>query len=78
MGWQTRPHFPHRQNRDGSFDSICTICFATVATVIGESELARHEEAHICDPFWAGMPVKFPVSSVRSVPNKICVMPKRA
>jgi hypothetical protein len=42
--------FPHRQNSDGSHDSICSVCFATVAKVRNESELAEHESAHDCDP----------------------------
>jgi hypothetical protein len=78
MNRQTHPHFPHRQKDDGSFDSICTVCFVMVASVIDESELALHEEAHICDPFWAAITVKFPVSSARIVPNRIGAMLKRA
>ena len=27
----TLQSFPHRNNSDGSFDSICTMCYATVA-----------------------------------------------
>jgi hypothetical protein len=44
------PIFPHRHNSDGSYDSICTRCFATVATAQNESELAFHESAHVCEP----------------------------
>jgi len=43
-------HFPHRVNSDGSYDSICTDCLATIATVEDESELAGHEQAHTCNP----------------------------
>lgn len=42
------PRFPHRLNRDGTFDSICRVCFATVASVVDEAELAHHEAAHVC------------------------------
>ena len=42
--------FPHRQNPDGTHDSICTQCFATVATVGNEDELSARESAHVCDP----------------------------
>jgi hypothetical protein len=42
--------FPHRHNRDGSHDSICTACLATVATVLIEEELRSYESAHVCDP----------------------------
>ena len=41
--------FPHRLNRDGSFDSICLRCFATVANAATETELTAHDQNHICD-----------------------------
>ena len=44
---QTR--FPHRRNRNGTFDSICPRCFHTVATRTDERELSRDEHRHICD-----------------------------
>ncbi len=42
--------FAHRSNPDGTTDSICLRCIATVATVYDEGELLRHEQEHICDP----------------------------
>jgi|HubBroStandDraft_4_1064222.scaffolds.fasta_scaffold1167842_1 hypothetical protein len=42
--------FPHRHNEDGSHDSICPICFATVATEPDEAKLRLRELAHHCDP----------------------------
>jgi|HubBroStandDraft_6_1064221.scaffolds.fasta_scaffold208022_2 hypothetical protein len=42
--------FPHRHNSDGSYDSICTACFVTIASVRDEELLCAHEAAHICDP----------------------------
>ncbi len=42
-------HFPHRHNKDGSHDSICILCFATIASVQNEADLAQHEQNHICD-----------------------------
>ena len=45
-----RPHFAHRQNEDCSFDSICTRCFATIASAENESELTSNESIHRCDP----------------------------
>jgi hypothetical protein len=45
-----RPGFPHRQNADGTYDSICTACLATVANVKNEWELAPYESDHVCDP----------------------------
>jgi hypothetical protein len=41
--------FPHRLNRDGSFDSICLKCFATIANTITEMELKARENIHTCD-----------------------------
>ena len=42
--------FAHRSNLDGTMDSICPRCIATVATVYHEDELLRFEQQHICDP----------------------------
>lgn len=42
--------FAHRANRDGTTDSICKECFVTVCTSTWESELARAERDHACDP----------------------------
>ena len=44
------PKFAHRSNLDGTTDSICFRCIATVATVYDEGELLRYEQPHICDP----------------------------
>jgi hypothetical protein len=43
------PLFHRRINRDGSQDSICTTCFATVARASTSGELAAYDERHICD-----------------------------
>lgn len=42
--------FHHRHNRNGTHDSICLACYLTVASTGEEFELARHENAHACDP----------------------------
>jgi hypothetical protein len=42
--------FPHRHNRDGSYDSICLKCYATVASFRDEAELAAPERDHSCEP----------------------------
>jgi hypothetical protein len=44
------PFFPHRQNRDGSFDSICLKCLLTIANERNEDNLAECEKYHICNP----------------------------
>ncbi len=43
-----RPNFPHRKNPDGTFDSFCAICFATIATEGSEEDLKKAEAAHEC------------------------------
>lgn len=45
-----RSLYTRRPNVDGTTDSICNKCFATIVTAIGESELARAEKYHLCDP----------------------------
>jgi hypothetical protein len=47
---QGSPHFPHRRNLNGSYDSICTVCHGTVATSRNENELSWHEQNHACSP----------------------------
>lgn len=47
------PFFPHRKNKDGSFDSICLKCLATVARANLESELEQHDQAHVCDEMFS-------------------------
>jgi len=49
MDSQLTRSFPHRHNTDGSHDSICISCYATVASVQNEADLARYEEDHVCD-----------------------------
>jgi hypothetical protein len=39
--------YPHRRNADGSYDSICTTCFATVARSPAEVGLTEGERAHV-------------------------------
>jgi hypothetical protein len=57
--------FPHRHNADGSHDSICTACFATVAKVRNEDDLTNFESAHLCEPvglYEAGQGIKHRMS----------------
>jgi hypothetical protein len=46
----TRATYTHRTTQDGLYESICSDCFATVASVQYERELAFQEEAHRCNP----------------------------
>ena len=43
------PKFAHRENANGTFDSICLRCFRTVATARSESALREKEQQHACD-----------------------------
>ncbi len=47
----SRPNslYPHRLNKDGSFDSICPTCFMTVAAAKSEIELVEYDANHICE-----------------------------
>ena len=40
--------YPHRRNKDGSYDSICLTCFLTVSHAYTEAELTEQEMAHVC------------------------------
>jgi hypothetical protein len=40
--------YPHRKNNDGTYDSICTRCFATVARTYTEVALEEHDRRHVC------------------------------
>jgi len=71
---QLRPSFPHRQNSDGSHDSICTLCLATVATVQNEWELAGHESTQVCEPLTFIGADKFG----RHNQSVLCSYPRRA
>lgn len=51
MASPEHPPFSHRENRDGTIDTICRACFATVSTSVWESDLERAEKNHRCDPF---------------------------
>jgi hypothetical protein len=42
--------FFFHQNRDGSFDAICTKCLSTVGTAFRRSKLLAIERAHKCEP----------------------------
>ena len=47
----TSAPFAHRTNQDGTIDSICKTCFATVGTAAEADDLKVIEHEHICDPW---------------------------
>ncbi len=48
MGDEPIAAFCHRPNADGSFDSICLACFATVYSTQREADLIPGEQRHSC------------------------------
>ena len=40
--------FPHRQNPDGTWDSICPQCFVNSASAACEDDLVELEKRHVC------------------------------
>jgi hypothetical protein len=40
---------PHRRKRDGTFDSFCLTCLATIANAKTEGELVEHDQNYICE-----------------------------
>jgi hypothetical protein len=44
------PQFHHRIGFDGTFVSVCMVCFVTVAEGEEESDLEAEEHGHTCDP----------------------------
>jgi hypothetical protein len=48
MTYRSIPFFPHRRNRDGTLNSICLVCLATVASQKAEDELKELDKRHVC------------------------------
>lgn len=40
--------YAHRHQQDGSHDSICLSCLATICSCLNEDDLIRVEEDHVC------------------------------
>jgi hypothetical protein len=40
--------YTRKRNKDGSYDSICMTCFATVGGSAADGQL-QHEKFHVCD-----------------------------
>ena len=71
MDSQLTHRFPHRHNSDGSHDSICVNCYATVASVDNEGDLAQREQDHVCDLILLGHVSRAP-SSNRDSDRETC------
>ena len=48
--------FIHRQNEDGTHDSICLYCYRTIANARLEAELSAPENLHSCRQKLTGHP----------------------
>ena len=47
---QIAEHYAHRRNYDGTLDSICKLCYLTVARAYREMDLTHLEVRHVCQP----------------------------
>lgn len=65
MSYQAIPFFPHRRHKDGTIQSICLKCLATVAISRDESELT----------FAAGLRSKGRIAIDRDRPRLNCGVP---
>jgi hypothetical protein len=54
--------YPHRHNSNDSWDSICPICFRTVAREKTEGALLTTEKTHECDALESAGDSKFPAT----------------
>jgi hypothetical protein len=56
------PFYPHRQNKDGSYDTFCLKCFAIVAHARTEAELEEYKQEHVCvvSSTWIGGRLRLP------------------
>ncbi len=46
----TLSNFARREKRDGTRDSICRKCYATVRKAYWEADLEATEQMQVCDP----------------------------
>ena len=69
--------YPHRQNRDGSIDSICPRCFATIASAKNVTELHTCEKQHTCDEaFMPGLTENLRSPGICTQPSLGRIMPE--
>jgi hypothetical protein len=54
-----RSEYKHRKNEDGTWDSICPMCHATVAIATQEAFLSALEREHGCRPSLDEMAASF-------------------
>lgn len=49
--------YPHRHNSDGTHDSICPICYLTIANSENEADLKLVEDQHECPYVVSSVPI---------------------
>jgi hypothetical protein len=60
------PAYTHRRKPDGSWESICMLCYRTSAKSMTEPELRETEEMHPCE----GTPQSLIIECELTVPPK--------
>jgi hypothetical protein len=48
MTYHTTPFFPHRRRKDGTLQSICLKCLATIGIRKSDLELTELDKTHVC------------------------------
>lgn len=66
--WNT-PFFPHRRLKDGTLQSICLNCLATVGISKSDAELTGLDQAHVCSSA-APSPQSTPAEIPLTIPAK--------
>jgi hypothetical protein len=63
--------FPRRKNPDGTYDSICPRCVATIASSDNEADLLAQERKHVCDEIRLSRLRSRPPTANESDPKKM-------
>lgn len=60
---QSSNTFMRRQQKDGSQDSICLACMATISSPLPDSDPEREEQDHVCSLSFRSIRSKRPIDS---------------
>ena len=69
--------YSHRRNQDGSYDSICPVCSATIARSMAEVELTEYETSHVCDSAFLAERDYFSRTEIMRHPGRFVPIPQR-
>jgi hypothetical protein len=67
MPTQSVNTFLHRRKENGSHDSICLACLATISSQVIEAGLIREEEDHVCPRSFGSIRSKRPIQTVPAI-----------